>query len=351
MAGITTPLPHASNMLTQIELLKRIDPKGNIANIAEVLNETNEILDDVVFKEGNLPTGDEQTIRTGLPEVYFRQLNRGIPPSHSTVTSITETCAELASRSQIDTGVLELNGMDAQFRQSEERPFIEAMGQRFAQELFYGDAKKTGQGFTGLSTRYSTLDTKKAACAKNVIDCGGTGNKLTSIWLVGWGDNIYCPYPKGSKLGLQHVDRGSVLIPDDAGNLYPAYVTDYTWKVGLMVRDWAYAVRLCNINPDDLLKGKGIGSGDIRAEGAMNLLMNLNLALSKIPRTSNVRLNLYMNSDVYAGLLNVATRTNINVVTFDNGANGIDRASSGFFKSAVIRQCDQLKNTEAQVKA
>ena len=350
MAAVTTPLAQATNMMTQIELLKRLDPKGNVANIAEVLNETNEVLDDVVFKEGNLPTGDEQTIRTGLPDVYFKQHNRGIPPSHSTVASITETCAEFVSRSQIDASILELNGLQAQFRQSEERPFIEAMGQSFAHELFYGNAKKNGEGFTGLSTRYSTLDTKKAACAKNVIDCGGTGENLTSIWIVGWGDNIYCPYPKGSQIGLKSNDWGKVLVPDDAGNQFGAYVTDYSWKVGLMVRDWAYAVRLCNIDPEDLIKGTGIGAGNIQTEGSMNLLMNLNLALAKIPRTSNVRLSMYMNSDVYAGLLNVATRTNINVVTFENGANGINRATSGYFKSAVIRQCDQLINGEAQVR-
>ena len=350
MTAITTPLVHNSSMLTQIELLHRLDPKGNIAQIAEVLNETNEVIDDIDFREGNLPVGDEQTIRTGLPKVYFRQYNRGVPPSHSTTAKVTETCSQLYSRSQIDASVVNLNGLTAQFRKSEERPFIEAMGQQFANEMFYGNPKSTGEGFLGLSSRYSTLSTSKAACAKNVIDCGGTGSKLTSIWVIGWGDDIYCPYPKGSILGLQSVDYGKILVPDDAGNLFPAYVTDYYWDVGLMVRDWSYAVRLCNINPDDLLKGTGIGAGDIRTAGSMNLLMNLNLALSKIPHTSNVKLAMYMNSDVYAGLLNVATRTNINVVTFDKGANGISRATSGFYQSTVIRQCDCLVNTEAQVK-
>lgn len=350
MGAISTPAKQGSNLLSQIELLKRVDPQGNIADIAEVLNETNEILEDVVFKEGNLPIGDERTIRTGLPEIYWRRHNQGTPPSKSEVASVTETCAEMISRAQIDQSVLELNGMEAQFRATEETPFIEAMGQRFASELFYGDKKKEGEGFTGFSTRYSTLNTSKAACAKNVIDCKGTGSKLTSIWVIGWGDRIYCPYPKGSKLGLQKTDYGRILVPDAGGRLYPAYVTDYQWKVGLMVKDWSYAVRLCNINPDDLIQGKGIGSGNIQTEGAMNLLMNLNLALAKIPHTSDVKLAMYMNSDVYAGLLNVATRTNMNVVTFDKGAEGIDRASSGYFKSAVIRQCDQLRNDETQVK-
>jgi hypothetical protein len=34
----------------------------------------NDVLEDAVFVEGNLPTGHRVSIRTGLPAVYFRQI-------------------------------------------------------------------------------------------------------------------------------------------------------------------------------------------------------------------------------------------------------------------------------------
>ena len=51
---------------------KRLDPDGKIAKIVEMLSQKNAILDNMLFKEGNLPTGEQATIRTGLPDVYYR---------------------------------------------------------------------------------------------------------------------------------------------------------------------------------------------------------------------------------------------------------------------------------------
>ena len=349
--AVTAPVKQRNDMLSHIEWLRRFDPNGNAADVAEALNENNEIIQDVAFKEGNLPTGDKQTIRTGLPAVYWRQLNRGVPTGKSQVASVTETCAELMARSQLDVAVARLNGLDAAIRSQEEKPFIESMSQAFAKTLFYGDASKTMEGFTGLATRYSTLNTSLAENAKNVIDCGGTGKKLTSIYIVGWGDNVYCPYPKGSSVGLKSEDLGKQLVDDDLGNKFLAYVSMYTWNVGLMVRDWRYVVRLANINPDDLFAGKGIGAGDLKAADSTNILLKLDLALSKLRRTGGTRYAMYMNSDVHSGLNVVAARCNMNVIKFSDSLNEYgDHSSWSSFKNIPLRQCDQIVNTETHVK-
>ena len=44
----------------------------------------NEVLDDMPFVEGNLPTGHKSTIRTGLPQAAWRKLNYGVKPGKST---------------------------------------------------------------------------------------------------------------------------------------------------------------------------------------------------------------------------------------------------------------------------
>ena len=48
---------------TLLDVATRSDTDGKIAQIAEILNQTNEILEDAVWVEGNLPTGHKTTAR------------------------------------------------------------------------------------------------------------------------------------------------------------------------------------------------------------------------------------------------------------------------------------------------
>ena len=122
--------------LTLADWAKRSDPDGRVPIVAELLSQTNEILDDCVFKEGNLPTGERVIIRTGLPSVYFRALNQGIPGSKSTTAQVDEACAILEARSEVDKDLAMLNGNTAQFRLSEDTAFLEAMNQTQAETMF-----------------------------------------------------------------------------------------------------------------------------------------------------------------------------------------------------------------------
>ena len=80
----------------------------------------------------------------------------------------------------------------------------------------------------------------------------GVGTE-TSIYLVVWGENtVFCPFPKGSKAGLMHQDLGEESVPDASNNFYQALRTLYTWENGLVVKDWRYVVRVCNVNVTDL---------------------------------------------------------------------------------------------------
>ncbi len=353
MTAISTPALQGNSLqLSQVDLIKRLDPSGGVAEIAEILNETNEIIPDIKFKEGNLPTGDQQTVRTSLPDVYYSQYNRGVPASRSSVATIEETCARMEAYSKLDVRVADLNGFSAQFRRQEERPFIEAMGQKLTSTLFYGNAGKVKEEFNGFATRYNSFTASKCPFAKNVIDCGATSSstKRASIWIIAWGDGIYCPYPKGSKVGLQSEDMGVQLVNDDLGNQYRAYVNMFSWNVGLMVRDWRMAVRLCNIDVDALFAGSGIGAGDISTANSTNILLKIEEALTKFPRRSGAKVAMYMNSDVHAGLNVVAERVNSNVITFQQSTDAYGSHKAWTSIAGVpIRQVDQLTNSETLV--
>lgn len=262
-----------NTVLTYADWAKRLDPDGNIPDIVDMLSQTNEMVGDMLVKEGNLPTGERVTISTGLPDVYFRMLNQGVPNSKSTTAQVDESCAMLEARAQLDEKIASLNGNSAAFRLSEGERFVEAMNQKVARTMLYGSAANPEE-FVGLANRYSSLS---AANAQNIISAGSvTGGDATSIWLIGWGmKSVYGIFPKGSKAGLSHEDLGLGDAFDANNNRFRAYMDRWSWDLGLVVKDWRYAVRICNIDSSALAADN---------TGATINLVNLMLkALHRLP--------------------------------------------------------------------
>ena len=335
----------ATTNLTLADWAKRTDPDGRIPVVAELLSQTNEILDDAVFKEGNLPTGERVVIRTGLPTVYWRALNQGIPNSKSTTAQVDEACGMLEARSEVDKDLAMLNGNTAQFRLSEDTAFLEAMNQTQAQTLFYGNPSTEPKSFLGLAGRYSTLT---GTIGTNVLDAGGaTATSQSSIFLVCWGDNtVYCPFPKGSKAGLIHEDLGEQTVYD-SGNRMQAYSTRYQWKNGLVVKDWRYVVRIANIESSVLLAQTGDQATTAVDTNIVNLMAR---AIYKIPNMSMGRCAFYMNRKIHAGLSSMALSKTQNVLAINDGLAQFGKPHAWLsFLGVPLRKCDQLINTEAVV--
>jgi len=267
----------SNNSLTLADWAKRVDPDGRVPIVAELLSQSNEILEDCVFKEGNLPTGERVVIRTGLPTVYWRALNQGIPNSKSTTAQVDEACGILEARSEIDKDLAMLNGNTAQFRLSEDQAFLEAMNQTQATTLFYGNPGVDPKQFLGLAARYSD---STAANGQNILKAGGSGSDNTSVYLVVWGDNtVYCPFPKGSKAGLVHEDLGEQTVYNSDGTRMQALATRYQWKNGLVVKDWRYVVRIANIDVSDLMAQTGTQA----ASAATAIIKLMARSLYRIP--------------------------------------------------------------------
>jgi hypothetical protein len=125
--------------LTYADWAKRMDDGYHVAVIIELLSQTNEILDDMLVVEGNLPTGHKTTVRTGLPQATWRLLNTGVPNAKSTTAQIVDTCGNLETYAVIDKDVADLNGNTADFRLSEVKAFLEGMSQQVAAHLIYGN--------------------------------------------------------------------------------------------------------------------------------------------------------------------------------------------------------------------
>lgn len=236
---------------TLLDLARRTDPDGSIAQIVELLAQQNLILQDMVWVEGNLPTGHRTTVRTGIPTPTWRKINGGVLPTKSSTAQITFGTGMLEAYAEVDKALADLNGNTAAWRLSEEQGHIEGMNQTMARTIFYGNEGTQPEAFTGLTPYYNARTT--SAAGANIISANDATSPTDnqSIWLVGWAENtVHGIIPKGSNAGLQIEDKGQVTIENADGNggRMEGYRTHYRWDAGLAVRDWRYVVRIANIS-------------------------------------------------------------------------------------------------------
>lgn len=326
----------STTLMPLVEWGKRLGPDGNILDIAELLSQTNEILMDMPFQEGNLPTGNRTAVRTGLPAATWRLLNQGIAASRSTTAQIDEQCGMLEARGQVDKDLAELNGNLAAFRLSEATPHMEAMNQEFAQTMFYGNSGLAAEEFTGLAPRYSALT--GAGNISHVLNAGGVGSDNTSVWLTGLGSQgLFGIFPKGSKAGLIHEDLGLADAFDASNNRFRAYLDWWQWKGGIALKDWRYVVRICNIDVSNL----------VAQSSAADLVELMIKAIHRIPFINMVRPVFYMNRTVFE-FLDIQRRADVIAgggLRYEN----VDGIATATFRGIPIRKCDQLIETEAAV--
>lgn len=334
----------SANNPTLLDLATRQDPDGKIAAVVELLNETNEILADMSWVEGNLPTGHKTTVRTGLPTPTWRKMYGGVQPTKSRTAQVIDNCGMLEMYAEIDKALADLNGNKAAFRLSEERAFIEGLNQEVADTLFYGNEGTEPEAFTGLAPRYNSLS---AESADNIIkDSNGTPD--TSMWLVVWGPNtIHGIIPKGSTAGLQVRDLGEVTLEDASGGSntgrMQAYRTHYRWDVGLTVRDWRYAVRI----------QFDIGSlTNVFASGTFSSSANLPdlmfQAMRRIPSLSQGRAAFYMSRDIASWVARQKAAMGLSSYATEETVAGTKRWTE-MFNGIPIRRVDALATTETAI--
>jgi hypothetical protein len=319
---------------TLVDVAKRLDPNGKVDKIVELLNQTNEIITDATFVEGNLPTGHRTTVRTGLPTPTWRKLYGGVQPTKSRTAQVTDNCGMLEAYAEVDKALADLNGNTAAFRLSEDRAHLEGMNQEFASTLFYGNEGTEPEAFTGLAARYNSLSAENA---DNIVDAAGASGN-TSLWLVVWSENTaHCIYPKGSKGGLQMTDKGQVTIEDVDGNggRMEAYRSHYRWDCGFSLRDWRYVARVANVEVSALTT----------LANTKNLITWMIQAAERIPAFGMGRPVWYVNRNIREKLrLGIIEKVSSNL-TYETVAG----KRVMMFDGIPVHRCDAINSNEAAV--
>ena len=327
-----------NKVLTLVDHAKRLDPDGKIAVIAELLAQTNAMLPDMLWKMGNMESGERVTIRTGLPDVFWRLANKGVTPSKSRTAQVDEGTGILEAWSEVAQEIAELGGDVRGTRLSEGRAFLEAMNQEMQSTILFGNSDVDPEEITGLSIRYSDTTAENG---QNIISGGGVGADNSSIWLICWGDmTVYGIFPKGTQAGLRHDDYGLETVESTTGiggDRLRAYRERWQWRAGLVVKDWRYAVRMPNIDISNL----------VNETSAADLFKLMIRATHRLPNPALGRCAYYMNRSVFQ-MLDIQGRNDVRTggqLSYDV----VDGRRIPFFRTYPVRLVDSLVETEAVV--
>jgi hypothetical protein len=238
-----------ADQMTAIEIVKRAN-NPDAWKIIELLRLTNQMLIDVPVKAANNGTINVTTQRLTKAAGEHRIYNKGVGKTATQTNVVHDRIAVLSTYSDVDRDMADHSGDVAQTRMSEAISIIKGMGIVQAQTLIYGDPSNEAE-FSGLMYRRNKLLLPDGNPDPNVIDAGGTGPNLTSVYMVAVGPDLFhLIYPQSSAgVGVKREDRGVVDVKqaDDPTKEYPVYREFFEAQYGLTIRAPDAVKRICNI--------------------------------------------------------------------------------------------------------
>lgn len=340
----------ATNTFTNRENLvnaAKMTHNNEIVDVAEVLNETNDIVSDAIVQRANDITSHVVSRRTALPAVSWVKVGNGWNATTGTLNQVRESMGMLKARYLCPEDVMRLQPNPAKYRQQQERAYIEAMGQELANTLV-GNASAGAlsptvsppEEFAGFQYRYASLSTSDTSYVINNGNTSGSDN--TSIWFVQWAPGkVYLIYPRNTEGGgLKKKDEGRVYTsgdnsvastsatsPNPTNSLW-AYVTEFSWDVGLCVEDTRCVKRLANID--------SVATETYTLDEDKIIQIRNNFK-------GNDTIMMYCNETVFTQLQILAKDKN-NVYWSENNPFGKPQM---YFLDMPVRRCDAITNVEA----
>lgn len=315
-----------TDRLTMLEAVKRDGFNADARMIIETLAATNQMLFDAPAFESNAGVVNRTVQRTALPQIAHRKVNEGTANSASETKELYDYVCQLTGYSQIDKTLVEAETDKEGFIRGELDSFVASMGNSQATDIIYGDHDSDSAFINGFATRRDAVD------GNVVIDFGGTGSNLTSLYLVKWGrDAVHMIFPKGSaSCGVSRQDDGIVDALDQNGNKYKAYQNYFECNYGTVVRNPKALIRIANI------------PANMNAEELVKAIIKASHKLCEGTGTVSILANRDVMSEI-----DIATmeKGNLALPLVDAWGNDVST-----IRGMRMRQCDAILNTESQVR-
>lgn len=243
--------------LTLMELIRREDPDGTLAQLVDVINQENRILEDITWLECNNGTYHEDTITASEPAGEERAYDQGVGKEAGVTEKVTEPTCMLNGISEVDAAKYQHSTDQAACRLQEDAFFLRGMTKTLVSRLFDGDRSTYPRRINGINTRsqYSDL-----ANTTTVFDNAGgncaDASTFTSIYCIQWGYKmVNCVYPRndpqgGGELPIKMEDFGKNIVSQPStsqAKKYPAWQTWFGCDFGLFIHDYRCIKRVVNI--------------------------------------------------------------------------------------------------------
>lgn len=331
-----------------IDHYKSTDRNGNVLPTIEALHQLNPLMQDAHIIEANMGTSHVSKIRTGLGDVAWGQLYKGIIQAKGTTQQVTDTTGFVERLATIDTRYLDLVKNPRAERAEEADAALEAISQDVQSNFFYANSEITPERFKGLAARYGAI-AGGGATAAQIVDAGGTGSDNTSVWVVGWGPaGTSLIHPEGTTGGIKREDKGERMVYDDAGNPYFVKMEYFAQHVGVKVGDWRYNVRIANIDVSDLRAGT-VDVYALLRRAYYAAHERRNTRMMNGGRTTGVKPVIYANRDILQALDAQATNDGATDNFIRLTPDEIAGKEIPTYRAMPIRETDALINAEARV--
>jgi hypothetical protein len=313
--------------LTLDEVVKRTAPDGTMQAIVDNLMEENMILQDAIARESNGIFSNKTTRWTKEPSGGYRKLNEGGIYEKGVTGVVIDTIGMLDTWSRVDKVEARAAANPTQFLNDEMMSFVRGLGKTVAGDIIYSNTDTTPEQFTGIAPRLASL-----ATTANVLNAGGTGSDLTSIYVMDWApDKVHLIFPKNSKAGIDREDLGLIQAFDTATPPAPymAFVNHFTWDIGLAVKNEKSIGRVANIE----------------TAGVANIFDEDDLIILMTRMTKGAGRVIYVNETIMAQMqIRMKDKENVNFTSSDglDGGGPVMR-----FNGVPVHQVDQILNTEA----
>lgn len=231
---------------TLLEMAKGIGPDSTQMTIAETMAKEMALLGDIPWYPAN-DIWSHKSLRQGkLSGGSWRGINEYVTPGTTLTDEIMDVIGIIEDFAVYDKLWIDRQPSPAKARMQRARMYLEGMAQSICSAFLYGNSAVTPKQPHGLAPRMNVL-------GRYVIGASGTGNDVTSVYIVTWGEGAcYGIFPKtgqtpGSEFPVTHRDMGEKVDTNSSGNKLVVYEDNFKFEGGLVIEDPRCAGRVANI--------------------------------------------------------------------------------------------------------
>jgi len=243
--------------LTLAELIRRETPDGKLADLVDVISQTNKVWLDATWIECNNGDYNEDKQTVSEPGGSERAYDQGVTPEAGVSQTVQEPTCMLDGLSQVDVAKLRhAAGGELANRLLEDQFFLRGMGKTACSRLFSGNRSTNPLQIYGINNRTDYNDLDSSYVYDNAGGAASATANKTSVYMFQWGmKKVNLIYPRndpntGSQYGIKMEDYGKTIItdPNASTKKYPAYQTWFECHFGIFIHDPRCIKRDVNIS-------------------------------------------------------------------------------------------------------